>query len=561
MEDELTSEGSDFRARLRGRVTNLLAWSYVDKAMFVAAVTFPFPLIMAVYAQYAYHHREFAPFVNWDYMPTIVRMASLSAAGWVLFLGAGLWLRRHHPNSRAYVHVLHALWYLGTVYMIYCFGLPTSPAAVQILGGAIAGVLFFDLRCVLPTLGTVVVALIVMIGLERADLIPYAPLLLDQPFIDGRVSNAWLVMQVSMFFVISGLIFAVAADLVVRTRKREAQVQELNSFLRRTFGRYLSSEVLRALIANPEAMELGGQKRTVSIMMTDIRGFTQLSEKLEPEQIMTLINRYLAVMTDICDKHHGTVNDIAGDGLLVTFGAPLPRDDHAHAAVACAIDMQNAVENVNKLNIAEGLPPIEVGIGLNTAEVVVGNIGSEKRSKYGVVGSGVNITSRIESYAVGGQILASRSLIQEAGSLLRIDSAMEVFPKGAEMPLMVYAVGGISGHYNVLLEQKADGLVRPLKPVNFSYVTVSEKQIGSEILRASVLRISRSSALLSNGATLAPHDDLKLNLEGVKMEFARLNFYAKVISTEGLDPQNTTIRFTSLPPEISAYFEGLISTS
>jgi hypothetical protein len=530
MEDELTSEGADFRARLRGRMTDLLAMSYVDKAMFVAAVTFPFPLMMAIYAQYAYNHREYAPFVNYDYIPTIVRMASLSAAGWVLFLGVGLWLRRRNPDSRAYVHVLHALWYLGTVYMIYCFGLATSPASVQILGGAIVGVLFFDLRCVLPTLGTVIVALIVMVGLERADLIPYAPLLVDQPFIDGRVSNVWLVIQLSMFFAISGLLFAIAADLVVRTRKREAQVRELNGFLRRTFGRYLSSEVLRVLIANPEAIELGGQKRTVTIMMTDI-----------------------------CDKHNGTVNDIAGDGLLVTFGAPLPRDDHAHAAVACAIDMQNAVESINQLNIAEGLPPIEVGIGLNTAEVVVGNIGSEKRSKYGVVGSGVNIASRIESYAVGGQILASRSLIQEAGSMLRIDSAMEVFPKGAEMPLMVYAVGGISGHYNVLLEQETEGLVRPLKPVSVSYVTVSEKKIGSEILQASVLRISRSSALLSNGAALAPHDDLKLNLEGVKMEFARLNFYAKVISTEGQDPQNALIRFTSLPPEVSAYFEGLTS--
>jgi adenylate cyclase len=109
--------------------------------------------------------------------------------------------------------------------------------------------------------------------------------------------------------------------------------------------------------------------------------------------------------------------------------------DRAQRAIACAIEMQNAMAEVNEQNRARGLPELEMGIGLNETEVIVGNIGSSKRSKYAVVGSGVNITSRIESYTVGGQILISESVNQEVGEILRIDAQRDVLPKGSETPL------------------------------------------------------------------------------------------------------------------------------
>lgn len=114
---------------------------------------------------------------------------------------------------------------------------------------------------------------------------------------------------------------------------------------------------------------------------------------------------------------------------------------------------------VNEENVRKSLPELEMGIGINTAEVVVGNIGSEERAKFGVVGSGVNMTNRIESYTVGGQILISESARQEAGEVIRIDKRREILPKGVEAPLTIYEVGGIGGQYNLELKGKEPAMV------------------------------------------------------------------------------------------------------
>lgn len=127
--------------------------------------------------------------------------------------------------------------------------------------------------------------------------------------------------------------------------------------------------------------------------------------------------------------------------------------DRAQRAIGCAIEMQNAMARVNEENRRQGLPDLEMGIGLNEDEVIVGNIGSSKRSKYGVVGSGVNMTSRIESYTVGGQILISESVRRRAGDMLRIDEQRDVIPKGAETPVRIYEVGGIGAPYHLVLEE------------------------------------------------------------------------------------------------------------
>ena len=230
--------------------------------------------------------------------------------------------------------------------------------------------------------------------------------------------------------------------------------------LRRMFGRYLSPEVMNTLIENPASLELGGEKRPVTIMMTDLRGFTAMAERLAPEQVVALLNGYFEVMMEVIVRYQGTINEIVGDALLVFFGAPQDMPDRAQRAVACAIEMQNAMARVNERNRAAGLPELQMGIGLNDAEVVVGNIGTTRRSKYAAVGSGVNMTSRIESYTVGGQILVSESVRQEAGEVLRIDGQRDVLPKGSESPLRIYEIGGIGGGFNLALEESAPAFVR-----------------------------------------------------------------------------------------------------
>jgi class 3 adenylate cyclase len=215
-----------------------------------------------------------------------------------------------------------------------------------------------------------------------------------------------------------------------RLRAAENEAKELSEFLKKTFGRYISKRVMNTLLENPSALELGGERRSVTMMSSDLRGFTAISENLEPEQVVTMLNNYFEVVMKVISDYGGVINDVIGDALLVFFGAPQRMPDRTERAVACAIAMQNAMGEVNVANRLSGLPELEMGIGIHNSEVVVGNIGSRLRTKYSVVGSGVNQVTRIEGYTVGGQILASEPVFKKVRNILRIDSQRVVHPKG-----------------------------------------------------------------------------------------------------------------------------------
>ncbi|MFC1895999.1 adenylate/guanylate cyclase domain-containing protein, partial [Thermodesulfobacteriota bacterium] len=336
----------------------------------------------------------------------------------------------------------------------------------------------------------------------------------------------------------------------------QRNVKEMSVLLRKMFGRYLSTEVMDSLIENPSALELGGEKRKVTIMMTDLRGFTALSERLEPERVVQMLNAYFEVMVDVVLKYNGTINEIIGDALLVIFGAPQEMSDRAQRAIACAIEMQNSMANVNEENRRQGLPQLEMGIGLNETEAILGNIGSTKRSKYTVVGSGVNMTSRIESYTVGGQILISESLRKEAGDVLRIDAQRDVLPKGSETPLRIYEVGGIAGDYNLVLEGKDPALVTLVRQIPLQYRVLEGKDIGEEGLEGSVVRLSKSWAEITLVEPVEILTNLKMNLGDVDENLSVRDFYGKVIKRSEENEQNHVVHFTSIPAEVDAYFQS-----
>ncbi len=328
-------------------------------------------------------------------------------------------------------------------------------------------------------------------------------------------------------------------------------------FLKDMFGRYLSEEVTNTLLENPDLVNLGGEKRSVTIMMSDLRGFTALAERLEPEEVVQILNTYFEIMVEVLLKYNATINEIIGDALLVIFGAPQKMPDRAERAIACAIEMQNAMVRVNEENRLQGLPEIEMGIGLNEDEVIVGNIGSSKRSKYGVVGSGVNMTSRIESYSVGGQILISDSVRHRAGDILRIDEQREVIPKGADAPVKIYEVGGIGAPYNLALEEKEPPLIALGRRVPLLYTALDGKDVGKAQLKGLVSRLSKKGAEIQLKEPLKPLTNIRMNLGDVPEELASRDFYGKVIECTGRDDHRYMVRFTSTSPEVSAYFQAL----
>jgi len=203
----------------------------------------------------------------------------------------------------------------------------------------------------------------------------------------------------------------------ISDRKRiEAELQHLaeqvelrNKFIRETFGRYLTDEVVSTVLESPTGLQIGGEKRKVTMLMSDLRGFTSMSERLPPARVVAMLNRYLTAMVEVIKKYQGTIDEFIGDAIFVLFGAPTWDEDDAQRAVACAVAMQLAMDGINEQNKREDLPELEMGIGIHTGQVVLGNIGSSERMKYGVVGSHVNLTSRIQSYTVGGQILISET--------------------------------------------------------------------------------------------------------------------------------------------------------
>ncbi len=334
------------------------------------------------------------------------------------------------------------------------------------------------------------------------------------------------------------------------------KLEKQNSILESMFGRYLSTEVMNSLLDDPSTLELGGEKRKVTIMLSDLRGFTALSERLNPEQVVQLLNTYFEIMVDVILQYQGTINEIIGDSLLVIFGAPKEMPDRAKRAIACAIEMQNAMAKVNEQNRGQSLPDLEMGIGLNETEVIVGNIGSSKRSKYAVVGSGVNMTSRIESYTVGGQILISESVHQEAADILRVDAQWDVLPKGAEKPLRVYDVGGIAGGYNLALASKEQLLITLARQIPVRYTVLEGKDVGVKEQEGSFVRLSKNCAEMMLDYPLGILANLKMNLENVSEKLSARDFYGKVTQHISVNGSAQLVRFTSLPPEVDAFFEA-----
>lgn len=223
-----------------------------------------------------------------------------------------------------------------------------------------------------------------------------------------------------------------------REEQYREQLERNERFIRATFGRYLSDEIVTEILERPEGLDLGGDLREVTIMMSDIRGFTTLSERLPPDRVVSVLNRYLGAMTDIILQHEGTIDEFLGDAILAVFGAPRRRGDEPDRAARCALAMQAAMDAINAANRNDGLPELEMGIALNTGTVIAGNIGSERRSKYGFVGHAMNVTSRIEDVARRGEILIAESTRLALTKTYTLGDARELVAPGIDEVLHVH---------------------------------------------------------------------------------------------------------------------------
>jgi len=209
---------------------------------------------------------------------------------------------------------------------------------------------------------------------------------------------------------------------------------------RQAFERFLSSNIVEKILANPNEIHLGGENQTVTILFSDIRGFTRMSERMDPHAVVELLNEYFAEMTDLIFESGGTLDKYLGDGIMVLYGAPFAAPDDAMRATKTAIEMQRALADLNRQWESRGQSPLSIGIGINTGPVTAGYIGSAKRMDYTVIGDAVNLASRLCSNAAGGQILVSESSYLQLRGSIPAQRLEPIRVKGKETPVELHEV-------------------------------------------------------------------------------------------------------------------------
>ena len=249
---------------------------------------------------------------------------------------------------------------------------------------------------------------------------------------------AFLYFQV-LFPVVQTLLmlsFAVTSSLGLRYIVEERD----KTFLRRTFEAYFPPKVVKRITANPRLIAAAGERKELTILFSDVVGFTARSAALSPDRIQALLNGYFEAMIDIVFRYEGTVDKFIGDGLMVFCGDPEPQPDHATRCVRMAIDMQREVRAISARWEQEGEPPLQVRIGINTGVVVVGNMGSARRLSYTVLGSPVNLAQRMEANAPSGGILIAQRTNELLQGAIPTRSAGRIRVKGLDEPVEVYEV-------------------------------------------------------------------------------------------------------------------------
>ena len=208
-------------------------------------------------------------------------------------------------------------------------------------------------------------------------------------------------------------------------------------------GKYVAPQVAKKLLASEEGVALKGERRECTVMFTDIRGFTTLSENMAPEKLVTELNEYFTTMVDVVFAYEGTLDKFIGDAVMAVWGAPVPFEDKELRAVKCALEMQEALRKLNLQRLQKNLAPLTMGIGINTGVVVSGNLGSDKRTDYTVIGEEVNLASRICSKAAPGQVLISEPMYRKLKGLVEVRPLEAVSLKGFSDPVKVYEVAKV----------------------------------------------------------------------------------------------------------------------
>jgi len=233
--------------------------------------------------------------------------------------------------------------------------------------------------------------------------------------------------------------FSYLSNTVYKYVSEEKEKKRIKSI----FQRYVSSQVVEELLGSPDRIVLGGKRREVTILFADVRDFTSMASRMAPEEVVAILNEFFTLITEIIFKYHGTLDKYMGDAVMAIYGAPIEEKDHAEKALRAAVEMQERMELLEKRLRERGAEPIKIGIGINTGEAVIGNIGSLQRMEYTAIGDSVNLAARLEEVAKPDQILITENTYQVVKDIVRARVLQPMAIRGKGESVKVYEVLGL----------------------------------------------------------------------------------------------------------------------
>lgn len=292
------------------------------------------------------------------------------------------------------------------------------------------------------------------------------------------------------------------------------------------------------------------ESRRVTILLSDIRGFTAIAETYSAMTVVELLNRYFARMSEVIISYGGTIDKLMGDSIMVLFGAPVSEGeaDDVQRAIACAVEMQQAMSEINQQNLAMDLPELFMGIGINTGEVVAGPVGSSLHREYTVIGDEVNLTSRIEAQSLRGQILISENTFQWARSFVLVGDPNRVTVKGKKQPVCLYELLGTTKPRPMTVPRRE---IRKSPRVSISMPCFFQRLQGKRVLeeqcRGEVVDIGYNGLLMVSPLPLELYSEIRIVVSLQLLGSETTDIYARVINAEP-SPEGTlcSLEFTSM---------------
>ena len=306
---------------------------------------------------------------------------------------------------------------------------------------------------------------------------------------------------------------------------------------------------IRQLLLNGDAYhDAKVEPKSVTILLSDIRGFTAIAETYSAKAVVDMLNRYFSKMCEVVVRYGGTIDKFMGDAIMVLFGAPQTREDDVERALACAVEMQIAMSEINEQNAAMNLPPLYMGIGLNTGTVMAGPLGSAIHSEYTVIGDEVNLTSRIEAQSLRGQILISEKTHRIAKDYIKVGEPNSVHVKGKKQPVELYELFAIEKPRLMHVPRRED---RKSPRVEVNMPLTFQRMKGKELIpgkhQGQIIDLGYNGLLAYSSIYLEPFSEVKMALAMCMLGDESTDIHARILQCEFIDGQYCcSMEFTTI---------------